>query len=95
MATRSESDVREGVPDHFTGWIVKPMPFREECGKGAKFSNYDAAGLPNVVQRLDHSKFEGGCVAYSKHPIPVGKAWRVTLLQKSGVWRRGLVSHAR
>ena len=84
-----------GIPDNFLAWIVQPMPFDgdlKKCGKRAKFMEYDFAGSPTVVGRINYEKNKFGCIAYTKDPLPVGKAWRITLLKRSNKWQSGLVS---
>ena len=93
----SEAGWRSGIPpDNFTGWVVEPMPFdddREISGKRTKFSDYTYHGSPTVVGRFNYAKVEDGCVAHTKDPVPVGKAWRISLMKRTDVWRRGLVSY--
>ena len=92
----SEEIGRSGIPpDNFTGWVVEPMPFdgdRDKCGARATFCEYTFDGSPTVVGRIRHDARQDGCVAFTKHPLSVNKAWRVTLRKTTDKWRRGLVS---
>ena len=74
------------VPGTFTAWALSPMPLedsKEKCGPRAKFSNYDMDGFPNVVGRVNHRRKDNGCMVYTKNPLAVGSAWRVTLLNST------------
>ena len=86
---------RSAIPEGFTGWVVQPMPFNDDKGKfgeRAIFSQYNYGGAPTVVGRINYQQHKYGCVAYTKDPLPVNKAWRITLLKTTKKTGDGLVS---
>ena len=93
MSDRKRSDIPKG----FTGWVVQPMPFDDDRGKSgqrAVFARYNYISLPTVVERTKHQEHQYGCVAYTKDPLPVNKAWRITVLKTTKKWlTTGVVSN--
>ena len=80
------------VPLNFEGWSAKPKPLdAAKHGERAVFWD-DFHGSPTVVGRKNFDLHEDGCVAYTKDPIPVGSAWRITLLETTERLQTGLVS---
>ena len=80
------------VPD-FKDWSVRATPLDVTVhGERAVFwDNFH--GLPTIVQRKEYNDHRDGCIVYTKDPIPVDTAWRITLLKTADSgWDTGLVS---
>ena len=76
----------------FEGWSVRSMPLDpSKHGERAVFWD-NFSGSPTIVERKEYNKYKDGCIVYTKYPIPVDTAWRITLLQTADSWQRGLVS---
>ena len=69
-------------------WIVTPAPLND------KKSGVRAIFLTNnsIVQRQDPEKYYGGCVSYTRGPLPPGQVWQVTVLETIRKHYVGLVS---
>ena len=80
------------VPFVLSDWMPGPFVFNtEKCGARAKFSE------GNSVLEREHPELEdGGCVAYTANPLPLGQVWQTTILSTTeGEWdeyRSSLVS---
>ena len=69
-------------------WIVTPAPLNDKkSGWNAIFSTDNS-----IVQRRYPENDLGGCVSYTRDPLPPGQVWQVTVLETTSRWSGGLVS---
>ena len=69
-------------------WIATPATLNDKkSGERAIFSTDNS-----IVQRRDPESNRGGCVSYTRGPLPPGQVWQVTVLETTRKWDYGLVS---
>ena len=69
-------------------WIAIPAPLNDKKSGGNAIFSTDNS----IVQRRDPESYTGGCVSYTRGPLPPGQVWQVTVLETTRKWDGGLVS---
>ena len=63
-------------PSDVRDWLATPAPFNTNTrGVRAHFTGDDS-----VVKRREAEDYNGGCVVYTREPLPLGHVWQTTVL---------------